>query len=237
MTKWNKMAVAATIDHAALKPTMTDEDIVAECELGKKLQVASVCVRPSDVALATKQLIGSGVVPSMVVGFPHGTNRPEVKALEAKLAIEDGAKELDMVMNIGKFLSGDHDHVRKDIEAVVAEARKTPGVIVKVTSLSGNADPYIIPYDHPGNQAARTVLKSIYNKGPYTAWMGGTIPICGTLLKVLKAHTVGFAFGLEDENIHAPNEFFRLSSFERGQKAYCLMLDQLSRLADRPARL
>ena len=68
----------------------------------------------------------------MVVGFPHGANRPEVKALEARLGIEDGAKELDMVMNIGKFLSGDEDWVRRDIEGVVAEAKKAGDVLVKV---------------------------------------------------------------------------------------------------------
>lgn len=137
MAKWTKKQVAATIDHAALKPTLTDQDIIAECERGRLHQVASVCVRPSDVALTTKQLEGSGVVPSMVVGFPHGSNRPEVKALEAKLAIEDGAKELDMVMNIGKFLSGDFDWVQRDIAAVVAEAKQAGDVIVKVILETG----------------------------------------------------------------------------------------------------
>ncbi len=132
MPEWTKKQVAATIDHAALKAEMTDQDIIDNCELGKRFQVASVCVRPSDVALAARQLEGSGVVPSMVVGFPHGAHRPEVKALEARLGIEDGAKELDMVMNIGKFLSGDYDWVRRDIEGVVAEAKKAGGVLVKV---------------------------------------------------------------------------------------------------------
>ncbi len=132
MTKWTKRAVAATIDHAALKPTMTDQDIVDNCDLGKQCHVASVCVRPSDVALCAKQLAGSDVVPSMVVGFPHGTNRPEVKALEARLGIEDGAKELDMVMNIGKFLTGDFDWVSRDIQGVVAEAKAAGDVQVKV---------------------------------------------------------------------------------------------------------
>jgi deoxyribose-phosphate aldolase len=132
MAKWTKQQVAATIDHAALKPSMTDQDIIDNCELGKKYHVASVCVRPSDAALTAKLLAGSGVVPSVVIGFPHGAHRPEVKALEAKLAIEDGAKELDMVMNIGKFLSRDYDWVRRDIQAVVAEAKQAGDVLVKV---------------------------------------------------------------------------------------------------------
>jgi deoxyribose-phosphate aldolase len=129
---WTRKQIAQTIDHAALKPVMTDQDIRAACQLGKKYGVASVCVRPSDVALAAQELAGSGVVPSVVIGFPHGANRPETKALEARLAIADGAVELDMVMNIGKFKSGDHAWVQRDIEAVVAEARKQPGVQVKV---------------------------------------------------------------------------------------------------------
>lgn len=132
MTQWTRTLVARTIDHAALKPFLTDADIAAACALGKKHGVASVCVRPSDVALAARELADSGVVPSVVIGFPHGANRPEVKALEARLAIEDGARELDMVMNVGKFLSGDHAWVERDVRAVVAEARKRPGVLVKV---------------------------------------------------------------------------------------------------------
>ncbi len=132
MAKWTRQQIAATIDHAALKPNMTDQDIVEQCDIGKKCQVASVCVRPSDMPVAAQQLKDSGVPPSMVVGFPHGANRPEVKALEAKLGIEDGAKELDMVMNVGKFLSGDEAWVRRDIEGVVAEAKKAGDVLVKV---------------------------------------------------------------------------------------------------------
>ena len=123
--------VAKTIDHAVLKPFATNEDIIEGCKLCDKCGVASMCVRPTDVVLAAQQLKDSQVDVSMVVGFPHGSNRPEVKALEARLAIEDGAVELDMVMNIGRFLSGDYDFVQKDIEAVVAEAKKA-GAIVKV---------------------------------------------------------------------------------------------------------
>lgn len=129
---WTRQQVAQTIDHAALKPFLTDHDIRAACQLGKQYGVASVCVRPSDVALAAKELAGTGVVPSVVIGFPHGANRPETKALEAQLAIEDGAVELDMVMNIGKFLTGDYAWVQRDIEAVVTEARRHHGVQVKV---------------------------------------------------------------------------------------------------------
>ena len=123
--------VAKTLDHAILKPFATNEDIVQNAKMCHERGVGSFCVRPTDVALAAKELEGSDCTVSAVVGFPHGSNKPEVKALEARLAIEEGAVELDMVMNIGKFLSGDHEFVRKDIEAVVAAA-KPRGVLVKV---------------------------------------------------------------------------------------------------------
>jgi acetylornithine deacetylase/succinyl-diaminopimelate desuccinylase-like protein len=107
--------------------------------------------------------------------------------------------------------------------------RHTPaGVTVDVRKLPGNADPYLIPLHQPGNQTARAVLKALYGKEPYVVGMGGTIPVCGTFLKELNAHTVNFAFGLNDENIHAPDEFFRTGSFERGQAAYGMILAELS---------
>ncbi len=128
---WTRKQVAATIDHAVLKPFATDKDIIEGCNLGKEYGIASVCVRPSDVPLAKKLLQGSGVKVSVVIGFPHGAHRPEVKALEARLAIEDGAEELDMVMNIGQFLSGNFELVERDICAVVEVAR-SKGALVKV---------------------------------------------------------------------------------------------------------
>jgi acetylornithine deacetylase/succinyl-diaminopimelate desuccinylase-like protein len=102
---------------------------------------------------------------------------------------------------------------------------------VKVSAypIGGKADPYVIPADHPGNRAADSVLRSIYGKAPFQARMGGTIPILSVFLKNLNAHTVNFAFGLKDENVHAPDEFFRMSSFERGQKAYGMLLEELGR--------
>jgi deoxyribose-phosphate aldolase len=136
-----RQEIAATIDHAALKAELTDKDIREAAELGKKFRTASVCIRPSDVALVAEILEGTGVKTCMVVGFPHGASRPEVKALEARLGIQDGAAELDMVMNVGKFLSGDYQWVRRDIEAVVAEAKKFPGVLVKVILETGYLSP------------------------------------------------------------------------------------------------
>jgi deoxyribose-phosphate aldolase len=131
MPTWTRKKVAKTLDHAALKANMTDKDIAEACQLGRKYGVATVCVRPSDVPLAARELAGSDVKVSAVIGFPHGAHRAETKALEARLAIRDGAKELDMVMNVGKFLSGDFAWVQQDIAGVVGQA-KPAGVLVKV---------------------------------------------------------------------------------------------------------
>jgi len=128
---YTKAAVAATIDHAVLKPELTDKDVCEAARMCRERGVCALCVRPGDVALAARELAGSNTKVCAVIGFPHGANRPETKALEARLALGDGATELDMVMNIGRFLSGDHGAVQQDIEAVVAEGH-AKGAIVKV---------------------------------------------------------------------------------------------------------
>jgi deoxyribose-phosphate aldolase len=123
--------IAKMLDHSLLKPELTVEQMIAGCRLARRYRVAAACVKPSEVARAREELEGSGVLPTTVVGFPHGANRTEVKVLEAELAIRDGAKELDMVLNIGRLLSEDFDFVQKDIKAVVDTAH-AHGVILKV---------------------------------------------------------------------------------------------------------
>ncbi len=117
----------------------------------------------------------------------------------------------------------------KIVELIVTHVEKhlPAGTTAAVKKLAGTADPYVIPIDHPGNQAARATLKELYGKEPYITRMGGTIPVSGIFLKFLKAHMVNFAFGLNDENIHAPDEFYRISSFKRSLAAYCMMLERL----------
>jgi acetylornithine deacetylase/succinyl-diaminopimelate desuccinylase-like protein len=110
------------------------------------------------------------------------------------------------------------------------DKHQPPGVKVTVEPNPSMADPYLIPYDHPGNQAAVSVHKMLYGKQAYYAYMGGSIPVCGLFLKELGAYTVNFAFGLKDENIHGPDEFWRLKSFGRGQVAYGMLLEQLSQI-------
>jgi acetylornithine deacetylase/succinyl-diaminopimelate desuccinylase-like protein len=95
-----------------------------------------------------------------------------------------------------------------------------PGVKVRTARAEKGAFPYRIPPDHRGLQIAASVLQELYGKEPYRVWMGGTIPANALFLEALRAYTVIFAFGLRDERQHSPNEFFRLSSWERGQRAY-----------------
>ncbi len=123
--------VAKMIDHSLLRPELTIDDVLAGCALAARYDVASVCVKPADVALAAKALTGTGVLVGTVVGFPHGSSTPEVKATEARAALADGAHELDMVLNIGRLRSGDDDAVADDLAAVIEVARPA-GAVVKV---------------------------------------------------------------------------------------------------------
>src|SRR3974377_660744 len=94
--------VAKTIDHSLLKPELTVDDVTAGCQLALAYHVASVCVKPSDVALARSILSESDVKVGTVVGFPHGSSTTATKVFEGREAISDGAEELDMVINIGR---------------------------------------------------------------------------------------------------------------------------------------
>ena len=123
--------LAKVIDHSLLKPEMTEQEVVDGCQLAAKYHTATVCVKPCHVKIATETLKGSDVKVSSVVGFPHGSNLTAVKVAEANADMDNGAVELDMVLNIGQLRSGKADFVGADIKAVcdVAHAR---GVKVKV---------------------------------------------------------------------------------------------------------
>jgi acetylornithine deacetylase/succinyl-diaminopimelate desuccinylase-like protein len=107
------------------------------------------------------------------------------------------------------------------------ERHAPPGVKVSTTVFPGNSPPYLIPVDHPGNRVAATVLEELYGTAPYYMRMGGTLPICSLFKDILGLYSVGFAFALTDENFHSPDEFFRLASFEKGQRAYCMLFEKL----------
>jgi deoxyribose-phosphate aldolase len=123
--------LAKVIDHSLLRPELTETDVIAGCELAHRYHVATVCVKPCHVKLAVELLEESDVIVSTVVGFPHGGSLTAVKVAEAEQAIEDGALELDMVLNIGQLRSGKYDFVGADIKAICDTAHAR-GAKVKV---------------------------------------------------------------------------------------------------------
>lgn len=124
-------SVAKALDHALLKPTLTDAELDAGCRLARELQVASVCIVPHALRRCAELLAGSGVEPSTTIGFPHGAGPTRVKVFEAEQALSDGGTELDMVVNIGKVLGGDRAYVKADIAAVLGVTRQA-GAKLKV---------------------------------------------------------------------------------------------------------
>jgi deoxyribose-phosphate aldolase len=129
--KYTYEQLAKMIDHSLLHPTMSDQELDDGCRLAAKYRVASVCIKPYAVNRAVQLLNGTGVLVGCVIGFPHGSSTSEAKRYETQLACQDGAVEIDMVINLGKALSGDWDYVEGDIRAVCDEAHAR-GAKVKV---------------------------------------------------------------------------------------------------------
>ncbi|MET3699292.1 deoxyribose-phosphate aldolase [Bacillus oleivorans] len=127
--------IAGMIDHTLLKPEATKEQILKLCAEAKEYKFASVCVNPYWVKLASEQLKGSDVKVCTVIGFPLGANTPAVKAFETKNAIENGAGEVDMVINIGALKDGLYDMVLEDIRAVVEAAGNVLTKVIIETAL------------------------------------------------------------------------------------------------------
>ncbi len=135
-------------------------------------------------------------------------SRAHAKVSCRLVADQDPSKIADLVLA----------HVEKAIPA---------GVKVKAVKAESGAMPYLVPADHPAMRIAASVLRDVYGKEPYQIRSGGTIPVNAMFLHQLNAYTIVFAFGLTDERQHSPNEFFRLSSYERGQEAYGMLLRRL----------
>ena len=135
MATITERALAATIDHAILKPELTRTDVDAELDIAAEWKVFSVCVRPSDIPHAVERLAGSGVAVGTVIGFPHGTTSTAAKVAEVRQALADGASEFDMVINIGALRSGFDDAVAADIAAVVEAASGRVTKVILETAL------------------------------------------------------------------------------------------------------
>ncbi|MGV3485831.1 MAG: deoxyribose-phosphate aldolase [Planctomycetaceae bacterium] len=123
--------IAKMIDHSLLQPMLSESDLEAGIRLALAYDAASVCILPYYLKRCAELLAGSTVMPSTTIGFPHGGHLPAIKVAEAKQAIADGARELDMVVNISQVISGQWDFVRNDIRGVIEVAHEA-GQKVKV---------------------------------------------------------------------------------------------------------
>lgn len=129
MTTVDIKTMASMIDHTVLKPGTTREQVVQYCRQAIEHNFASVCINPCFVKLVAQELKNSEVKTCTVIGFPLGSNTTEVKAYEAKKAVEEGAQEVDMVINVGALKEGDLEYVENDIAQVV---KASQGALVKV---------------------------------------------------------------------------------------------------------
>lgn len=140
MTEMNRLAdgIAGMIDHTLLKQDGSDEQVMKLCKEAKEYHFFSVCVNPVNAALAHDQLKGSDVKVCTVIGFPLGASTTGTKCFEANEAVENGAAEVDMVINVGKVKSGDWGFVKRDIEAVTAcvKGRALVKVIIETCLLT-----------------------------------------------------------------------------------------------------
>jgi deoxyribose-phosphate aldolase len=121
--------LAKMLDHSLLQPVLSDTDLDEGCRIAREYNVASVCIKPYAVRRAAELLAGSTVAVGTTIGFPHGGHTTSIKVAESEQAVADGARELDMVVNVGKVLSRDWTYVANDIRAVVELAHRHQALV------------------------------------------------------------------------------------------------------------
>ena len=138
-----RIELAGMLDHSVLKPEATEHDIRAGADIVRMWQIGFYCVQPCWVTLAARALAGTNAKVISVVGFPHGSDRSEVKARAAALAVADGAAEIDMVQNFGALKSGHATTVAADIEAVVSAVSGFPVKVILETAALTDAEKHL----------------------------------------------------------------------------------------------
>ena len=134
LTMLDEKALMGVIDHSLLRPELTRADVAAGCGLAMEYQTATVCCRPADLAFVVGRLRGSLVGPTTVVGFPHGANLSAIKEREAVMAVDDGAVELDVVINIGALRAGELGYVRDELANLIYAVAPTPVKVILETA-------------------------------------------------------------------------------------------------------
>jgi deoxyribose-phosphate aldolase len=130
----DERALMGCIDHSLLRPELTRAEVEEGVELAIEWETATVCCRPADLPLVVSRLRRTVVGPTTVIGFPHGAHMPKIKEREALVAVDQGAVELDVVMNIGALRSGDLGYVRDELAALVYVVASTPVKVILETA-------------------------------------------------------------------------------------------------------
>lgn len=218
-SKYTLAQVAKTIDSALLKPEMTIDEVIAGCTMAKKYHVASICCRPADVALVAEQLKGSDVLVGTVVGFPHGSSSAKVKAFETALAVEEGAVEIDMVINIGYMKSGMYDEVRAEIAAVVKAAAGYPVKVILENAYLTKEE--IVKACHLSEEAGAAYVKTSTGFAPTGALLEDVKLMRASVSPAMKVKSAGGV-----KNLDMLLEFMDAGVDRSGASATAAMLDE-----------
>jgi len=190
--------LARYIDHTLLKPDATASDIDALCEEAREYGFAAVCVNPFWVKRAAANLRGTDVRVASVVGFPFGATTPEIKALEARRAIRDGAREIDMVMNVGALKSGFHDVVRDDVTKVADACHEAGAALKVIIEAALLSDEEKIVAAHLAKEARADFVKTSTGFGPGGATIQDVLLIRETVGPTLGVKAAGGVRTAED---------------------------------------
>lgn len=218
-SKYTLAQVAKTIDSALLKPEMTLDEVIAGCEMAKKYHVASICCRPADVALVADQLKGSDVLVGTVVGFPHGSSSIKTKVFETALAVEEGAVEIDMVINIGFMKSGKYDAVRDEIAAVVKAAAGYPVKVILENAYLTKEE--IVTACHLSEEAGAQYVKTSTGFAPTGATLDDVKLMRASVSPKMKVKSAGGV-----KNLEMLLEFMDAGVARSGASATAAMLEE-----------
>ena len=182
-----RLELAKMIDHSLLKPTLTKEDTIHGLEVAMREQVASATVKPCYTKLAAEVLKGSGVMVNPVICFPLGYDTTETKVFATKQAIDEGAEEIDMVLNLGALFGGDYQFVEDDIAAVVDAAQGRTVKVILETGYYKDMDLIVKAcqiIESAGGDFVKT--SSGFASSPYTNEYGETVGYTLDILKLMR---------------------------------------------------
>ena len=190
-TRLTVREIAALIDHSLLRPELTEDDVCSGCTLADRYGTWSVCVKPADVALATLQLRGSSVVIGTVVGFPHGSSTTESKLFETRRALDGGAREIDMVINIARLRGERHDYVEDEIAQIVQTTHAAHGLVKVILENAYLNDEQIVEGSRLGERAGADFIKTSTGFAPGGATVHDLLLMAGATSPKVKIKAAG----------------------------------------------